>query len=174
MDSDPAPTPSLLGLWMAEPASLPPRVARERFVRLERAPVAARGLRFQEEEDRITWCLHDVREPDPPSLASAPCACTRDGSADCVGGTLLLEDPLVPGGLAALTMSHDDARSDLVGVATLIAAAEGDTLGLHVVSVREDPLRRPRVATGLQGPVWAGADELGWYRRVVESTASTP
>jgi len=164
------PTPAdlqttLAGVWVADRAGLPPRVIRANTNDPVTAPVVGRSWSFAREGGTWRWCRRDVREGAPVEALRDPCGCDRAEPEDCAGGTLQLEDPATTRMLAAVTLTHDDARSDLAGVLTLEPTGDQVVLGLHLTPVFEEAARRAMVSDGLSGPAWTGGDGLGWYRR---------
>lgn len=156
---------SLVGTWTAGPEGLPPEVVRANINLPLDPPVIGRGLRVAEAEGALRWCLRDVRDGEDPAGVRNPCACPA--GLDCSAGTLRMADTLVADAVLDVTLDRDDARADLVGVLALFRGTREDVLAVNVKPVDVDPGRRADAATGLQGPLWSGADGLGWYRRVV-------
>lgn len=155
---------TLVGVWVADLAGLPPRVVRANANDPVARPVVGRAWRFSREGAVWRWCRRDVREQQPEEDLRTPCGCDRSVPVDCAGGTLQLADAVVDRSLVALTLTHDDARSDLVGVLALEPTGDEVVLGLNLTSVIEEPARRAMVSDGLSGPAWTGGDGLGWYR----------
>lgn len=159
------PSVSVEGLWVADRDGLPALIARPGYTLPLTTPIVARGWEIQRHDRALRWCRRDVRDGADTALALRPCECSGDPIEDCAQGTMRLHDTLAPGVPAEVTLQHDDARADWVGVLAVFPSTAGVTLGMNVVSLLTDASRRPEVADGLAGPPWTGADALGWYHQ---------
>lgn len=164
--AEPGGSQALGGLWLAGPHDLPASVVRASSADLSIARVRAQGLALAVDGDAVRWCLRAVREGASPTDAEDPCGCTPGSrDTDCLAGTLTAETALPPDVVVGVTLSPDGAGVARVGTLWWTRHPDGDRLALAVGPLTE-PLRRTDVSTGLQGPLWSGADDVGWYTRV--------
>ncbi len=169
---EPAPgasaTPTLAGRWQSGLEGLPPAIVRADAGRLDTAPVVAHALQLDPLPDApASWrfCLRDLRQGEPEARLATPCDCAGAAPTDCLTGTLRLADTLVADTPLAFTLDPADARADFTGVLAWSLTSRGEVLALSALPITDVLALRPDVADGLQGPLWSGADTLGWFER---------
>ena len=159
------PEHSLAGTWIAGQHQVSPSVIRANATQSAVDPIVATLLSIREAETGLRWCRMFLRDDEVDPRRVDPCDCVNSRSPDCAAGTLRLIDGLAPSATMEVALSHDDARADLIGTLAWYPGSQPDRLALNVVRVDDEPTRRPDATTGMQGPLWSGADGLTWFER---------
>lgn len=169
--ADPAPpASSLAGVWRTELSGLPAEVVREDANDLAARNVVSRWWTLGDVvAGQVRWCRQDQRDVDVEVVD--PCVCVTDILGDCARGTMRFEETPVPGAVVGVR-SRPDGGEEQVGVFAWVRGATEETMALHLVDRDAVAERTPTVASGLQGPLWARGDGLGWATRVSGPSAT--